>query len=202
MTRWSRRACATLLLRNSGNWLVNLVITQQFIRKLKTGKTVPQEQIIDELVRNIFGGDPAVKDLYSYWGDPANKYSKKGLAKSFAYVSAMRDGWYKEHFKQLMVILFEYEMLPKQQPELGANDPYPAAISSLLSKATAVRDGQDITHSYGWVRRLGNGALNSYPQLKFNAKPEPIWWSSPVAPADADFVSAANAIAIHANDPE
>ena len=162
------------------------------IRKLKTG-FYTYEEALDDVMADIFDDDQAVRSLYEYWSNPGQTYHKWGLRQSFDIVASMADGWYKTYFEQLLVILYEYLYLP-EKGDGSESDPYRAAITSLLSKVTAVRD-HDITHSYAWVRQQANTNLDEYPDIRWGAIPEPDWFANPIAPTHYEFTAYHTAIA-------
>lgn len=182
----------------TANWLVNMVLGRAHVLKFRTGKA-DFAAIIDELVADIFDGDPAVADLYTLWTDPVERYHKWSLRRAFELVANMAEGWYKEEFRQLMTIYYQYHRCDNAA-EYGIvrapgqpSDTFEAEISKLLSWVTALRDS-DTLHSYALVRQEANAALDDYPHLKFNAVPEPAWFATPVVPQLADFDAAFAAI--------
>lgn len=182
----------------TANWLVNMVMARSHVVKFRTGvENTPA--IIDEMVSDIFGGDEAVKELYTYWTRPTASYNKWALRQSFDIVDGMENSWYKTFFKQLLTIYYQFHRCENAatygivrnpgQPD----DTFGTEISKLLSWVTAVRD-DDIIHSYAFLRQEANAALSDYPHLKLNAAPEPAWFASSYAPTESDWLSALGAI--------
>lgn len=176
----------------TANWLVNIVAARAAVLKFRTG-TVNELALIDELIADVFDGDQAVKSLYLYWTDPFSAFHKWSLKQTFDYVNAMRAGWYRTHFERLCVILYRFYRVDNYQEYSltrsgDVADSFGLAVQDLLSKVTAVRD-DDIIHSYAFIRQQANNKLSDYPSLKFSADPEPAWFSSPVAPTNAEFAS-------------
>ncbi len=175
----------------TGHWLVNLVFARYCLRKFATGHYSFTEALAD-VAADLFGNDPAVIDLYNFWGDPFQRFHKYNLRTSFDHVDAMQGStWYKPLFQDLMVILYEQLHLPPQldpsDPDHNTgSDPFPAAFSALMSKVMAVRLS-DTLHSYERIRQLANTNVNNYPALKFSASPLPDWWATPAAPTTLQF---------------
>lgn len=182
----------------SGDWLVNMVMMRLWVKKCRTG-VADYAETLEELVSTVFGGDPKVKELYEFWSDPFEKFHLWNLKKSFDIINGMQTGWYKRHYQNLMVILWEALNLPDQTPKAQQTVPdtsaYRTAINSLLGKITGVRL-HEIMHSYGLMRRYAEQNLAAnYPDLKFDANPTPAWQNiNAIAPTEAEFDAAYAAI--------
>ena len=168
------------------NWLINVVGARAAVLKWRTGAAVDYDQIMQELVADIFDDDPAVLELYRFWGNPEQNYSIDNLKRSFDIVATMADSWYKTLFKKHLVINYEYEFLPDQTPPASQTpaDPFPAAYSKLMAHIVGVRE-HDILHSYAFMRRMG--VSTNYPDLTWNATIKPPWFTDPYEPTDYDF---------------
>lgn len=179
---------------SSGNWLINIVAFHQFNQWLKApGYTYAQAR--NDVVGDIFDDDPAVHDIYDYWGDPNETFHEFSLEQSCVYVDAMAEGWYKEMFKWTMVICYEYLTLPEKPAVPSVGDVYDVALSKLLAHTTAMRD-YDITHSYAWLRRLARGNVSAdYPHLQFEVDPKPSFYTDPYLPDDDDYTAVKSALA-------
>lgn len=182
----------------TANWLVNAVMARVAIEKLRDG-VEDWAGVIAAITADVFDDDPAVAALLTYWVRPSETYHKWSLARSFDHINDMADGWYKAHFKRWASIYYQFYRIENAADYGITRDPgqpgdtLEAEISKLLAWVTAVRD-DDIIHSYAFIRQEANSALDDYPDLKFNASPEPDWFASPYLPTDADFTSAYAAI--------
>ena len=182
----------------TANWLVNLVMHRYGVRKCRTGMTTYADALND-VMTNLFDDDAKVRELYELWSNPSQGYHKWNLAQTFDIVDAMATGWYKTYFQYLCVILYEQMYMPDQldpsDPDHNTPaDPFPAAFSKHKAHITAVRE-LDIIHSYAFIRQEANTAVNNYPDLKFNASPEPDWFANPYLPTQSDFDTYHTAIA-------
>lgn len=182
----------------TANWLVNMPQARAAVLKCRKG-VVDWDQVIAELVDDVFDADPAVAALYAMWLDPIERYSLWSLRRSFDLVDQMAEGWYRRHFEDLHTIYYQFYRCENREdygiiraPGQGT-DIFAGEISTLLSWVTAIRD-QDVIHSYAFLRQQANTALNDYPALKIGADPEPGWMANPVAPTAADFQAALTAI--------
>lgn len=173
------------------NWLANFTMLPAYIHKLRTGVTVNHADMIDDIAADIFESDPAVIGLLNYWSDLAVAWDKWALRTSADYVNDMVDSWYKTYFEQIITIWKKDMYRPLPTPAAGTpeGDAYRVYISQLL-KWTAGVALSDIMHSYAKVRQRANSALAAYPDLKFNASPEPDWYANAAAPTHDDFVTA------------
>lgn len=172
----------------AANWFNNIAGTYNIIRKWKTG-TSDYDAMMEEMVDDLFDGDPAVKDLYTLFGNSRETYHLWNLKRIFDIVSRMQDSWYKTYFKYWAVILYELRYLPDQTPiaQQDASDPFPAAFSKMMAHVIAVRD-LDIMHSYAFMRQQANAVVaTNYPDLRYSATPKPDYWTSPYLPTDYDF---------------
>lgn len=71
--------------------------------------------------------------------------------------------------------------------EENPNDEFRPAFSSIMANVVWLRR-YAIFHSYGFMRQEANGAVNvHYPTLRYNWSPRPAWFTTPVAPTDAEF---------------
>lgn len=177
----------------TGHWLINLVFARYCVRKFADG-TYSWSDALSDVTTNLFNGDQAAIDLYTFWSDPFQGFHKYNLRSSFELVDEMQDAtWYKPLFQDLMVILYEQLYLP---PQLATDhpdhdtpaDPFPDAFSALMTKIMAVRL-DDTIHSYERIRQLANTNVNGYPDLKFSANPVPGWMATPIAPTEAQFIA-------------
>lgn len=178
----------------SANWLVNIVMARWGILYFREGSTYTYEQVLAEIVEDVFDGDPAVTELYMLWSDPYKRWHRFSCLDSMEIVNDMVDGWYKTYFKKLLVVLYEKIYLPQQTPlaQQDETDPFPAAFSSMMSHAWSLQQ-YDITHAWGWVRVEANGAVvTNYNSLRYTNNPE--WYTDPVEPNDTDYTNAYNTL--------
>jgi hypothetical protein len=175
---------------SSAYWLNNLVMFRWGIQKARNG-TATYAASLNSVMADVFNNDAAVRSLYEFWSDPTIGNSLWALRRSFDFVDDMAAAWYKTYFKYCMVILAKQQYLPAQTPLASQTpaDPFPAAFSSMCTNVVAIRL-LDIFHSYGFLRQVANGAVNTnYPQLRMFANPLPDWWTNPQLPTDAEFTS-------------
>ncbi len=142
------------------NCLVNCVMVN-WCQMLCIDRTTTYAQALAEIVATLFDDDPAVTDIFNYWGDPFRRNHKFNMKRSFDFVYAMQDSWYKTYFKYYLTTLAKYQRLPaliKTPTKSPPDDPYRAAISSYLSNAHAIRN-TGILHSYSIIYRFGGWDL-------------------------------------------
>lgn len=178
----------------NGNWLMNLVGNRHFNMKLRTG-TYTYEQARDDVVNGLLGGDTAAADLYDYIMDPYRNFQRFSLYGLMLKVDALEDGWFKTYWEQLMVLAYEYEMLPTKPTQAVIGNAYDLALTAHLKHAVGVGLSQ-IFHSYGHIRRLaGAGNVNGqYPHLYFKNS-QAVWYSGYTTPTHADYLAAKAALA-------
>jgi hypothetical protein len=203
------------------NWLVNLVGVRYGTQKCKTSFGT-WDDALDDIMAHLFRRpsdsleDPAVRDLYDFWGTPANLLNKYNLRLSFDFVAEMEDSWYKTLFEQYLVICKKHMYLPGKilkadnpsWPDPAPGDPYPAAIADYAADILGIRMDETF-HSFAQLRRDCNGNLSTdYPALwmyrKGTAPDEsnpgepllpdyttyPDWFYAPSVPTHEEFVAA------------
>ncbi len=120
------------------NWLANVVGINYAMRYFRDG-TTRYETVLDEIVARMFGGDPAVRDLYMLWSTPKLKFNEDVLRQSIAIVARMKQGWHRTAFEQYMVIVAKtHELGKKGTPGYGG-----AAERSDVERPCAGTDGMD-----------------------------------------------------------
>jgi hypothetical protein len=175
-------------------------------------KTSTYADALDDIMTNLYDDDQAVRDLFTFWGKTYCRLDVYSLKKSFDYVYAMQNGWYKTLFKKYLTITAKYIRIPVNAP---VNNSYRTAISSYLSNVHATRN-DGIIHAYSAIYRMGGWeqrevplleaysvaeladhleliSFYNYPETSWSrghsveTVPHPDWYDNPVAPNDADF---------------
>lgn len=191
----------------SANHLANLIMFRWGILTLR-GVTTTYEAVLQEIVDDIFNGDPKVVELYTFFGYRLNRWHKYSLQTAMEIVNQMQTSWYKTLFQQWMVFCYEWLTLPSQLDTTSGSynpltDPFPAAFSNMMKHAWAMGDTH-IIQSYGVARVEANGAvIDYYPSLKYDASPLPAWRTGAVVPTTQEFTDALAALqASNDRDPE
>lgn len=190
----------------TANWLVNIVVARAHVLKFRSG-TVNWDSLIVEIVNDIFDGDNKVIELLTRWSDPSELFHKWLLSDSFVIVDQMQNSWYKTYFQQLLTIHYQYFRVENYLDYGIVRDPgqpgdtFADEVSKMLGWVTAVRD-DDFMHSYALIRQEANTALNDYPELKFDASPEPDWFTNGIKPDNTDWTAAYAAILLETDRRE
>lgn len=181
----------------NGNWLIGLVANRMINMKWRTG-SYTYDQALADVVGDLFDDDPAVTELYEYWGNPYQTIHRFSLYDSMLIVDQMVDGWYKDYFEQQLLINYQYMYLPDKPDSPAVGDAYDLALTQLMKDVVSLTRDQ-IVHSYAYLRRLCNSNVSTaYPHLHFgnhsSATPAP-YYTNTTKPTHERYIAARDALA-------
>ena len=162
----------------TGNWICNLYGTQCLVELLLTGECDP-ERVADELRDQVFGGNQAARDLYTYWATkPAlNPFL---FRTSYDYVSEIDS----DDLRDAVMLAWDRYNVGEDTSTYGSDE-----YVDLLEKTATIMP-RDTVHSYAMQRRIANNAIiNRYPDLWMFADPLPGWYFAGTEFTDEEFQS-------------
>lgn len=178
----------------NGNWLIGLVANRMCNMKWRTG-SYTYAQALADVVGDLFNDDPAVTELYEYWGTPSETIHRYSLYNSMLIVDQMVDGWYKTYFEQQLLINYQFMFLPtKPTSGWAVGDAYDLALTQLMKDVVSLTRDQ-VVHSYAYLRRLcASNVDTEYPHLQFGNLSAP-YYTNTTKPTHARYIAARDALA-------
>lgn len=168
----------------SGSWMVNLWLHQVMTQTLLKG-SCDSEEVLIEMVENLFEGDPEIAALYRYWatGPRRNDFL---WARSFRHLEraeVRNQNW--ADLRDAVLIQYDIWRLMQKAP-YGPEDE--AEWLDVMAKVYNVMP-RAIIHSYGQERRLANSAAprEEWRFSEFREPKTPYLTMAGVVPTDEEF---------------
>lgn len=168
-------------METAGNFVQSIVSHYHTLMIIKNGSS-DYDSVQAEIVQNVFDGDSAVADLFTFWA--GNETTDGRILQSCSYIDAMADSDYKLEFQQFLAVTIAH-----QKFEYKTNKYSPTffrRVEKNLRWWHGLRFGP--FQSYPYTRRISyTGIIGGRTDLDDGASPH--WARYPVAPTAADYAA-------------